>query len=119
MNAKAVAVAAGIAPRTKTFVLTDEYGFAYDGGRSSHVLAALARSDKSEGLDSRTRLVAMGLHKCYGTGRMNVQLARRIREQYSPYQICALVAKIADLYDGEPTIGELADFWINTNSEKL
>lgn len=118
-TAKQVAHSAGIAPRTTQFVLRDEYGFAYDGSRTEHVLAALQRSDKTPGLDSRTRMVAMGLWKCYVTGRMNVDLARRVREQYTPYQLCNLVARIANDYQGEPTIAMLADFWINQHADEL
>ena len=114
-----VARAAGIAPRTKRFVLRDEYGFAYEGFRCEHVLAALQRSDKTPGLEHRARIVAMGLYKSFTTGRMNIHLARRVREQYSPYQLCALVAKIANAYTGEPTIGDLADFWINEHADEL
>lgn len=114
-----IAKAAGIAPRTKRFVLCDEYGWAYEGFRCEHVLAALQRSDKTPALDFRARVVAMGIYKSFTTGRMDIHLARRIREQYTPYQICALVAKIANAYQGEPTIGDLADFWINRHANEL
>lgn len=114
-----IAKAAGIAPRTKRYVLRDEYGWAYDGFRCEHVLAALQRSDKTPELESRARVVAMGLYKSFTTGRMDIHLARRVREQYTPYQICALVAKVANSYDGFPTIGDLADSWINSHADEL
>lgn len=114
-----LAQAAGIAPRTKRFVLRDEYGVAYDGTRSEHVLDALCRSDITPTIDFRTRIVALGLRKCYTTGRMNVQLARRVREDCTPYQLCGLVTKISAMFTGEPTIGELADFWINAHADEL
>jgi hypothetical protein len=111
-----IAKAAGIAPRTKNFVLRDEYGFALDGGRTIHVLAAIQKVDI---MDQRTKVAALALFKCYTTGRMNAELARRVREQYSPYQLCGLVVKIAENYDGTPTIGDLADFWINAHRDEL
>lgn len=114
-----VAKAAGIASRTKRFVLRDQYGVAYDGGRSEHVLAALCRSDKTPDLDWRTRTIANAVYKSITTGRMNPSLAVRMTADYSPYQVCGVVAKIAQMYDGEPTIGELADFWINAHAEEL
>lgn len=113
-----IAKAAGISPRTKRFVLTDEYGMAYDGGRTAHVLAALARSDKTE-LDQRIRIIAIAVQKSLSTARMNPALAVRMIADYSPYQVCGVVAKIADTYEGFPSIGELADFWINAHAEEL
>lgn len=115
----AIAKAAGIAPRTKNFVLRDGYGFAYDGSRCEHVLAALQRCDKTPDLDHAARIAAMGLYKSFTTGRMNVQLARRVREQYSPYQLCALVARIAKEAGENATIGYLADSWINQHADEL
>ncbi|MFF4026934.1 hypothetical protein ACFYY5_29200 [Nocardia elegans] len=115
-TAAQIAKAAGIAPRTKHFVLRDEYGFALNGGRTEHVLTAIQRVD---GIDQRTRVAASALFKCYTTGRMNIDLARRVREQYSPYQLCGLVVKIANAYDGVPTIGDLADFWINEHRNEF
>lgn len=110
-----IAKTVGIAPRTARYILRDEYGFAYDGGRTDHVLAALGRAN----LPQREKLVALGLQKCYATGRMNVHLARRVRETYTPYQICGLVTKIAAQFPGEPTIGALADTWINQHADQL
>lgn len=119
MTTAQIARAAGISPRTKRFVLRDEYGLAYDGGQAAHVLAALARSDKTPDLDQRTRIVAIAVSKSYNTGRMNSGLAVRMVADYSPYQVCGVVATIAERYQGEPTIGELADFWINRHAEEL
>lgn len=115
-----IAKAAGIAPRTRKFVLTDECGFAYDGNRNTHVLAALNRSDKTPELDERTRRIAQAVYKSLTTtGRMNSSLAVRILADYTPYQVCGVVAKISEKFEGEPTIGELADFWINKHAEEL
>lgn len=119
VKASDIARAAHISPRTKRFVLRDEYGYAYDGTRTEHVLAAFQRSDHTPDIDSRTRTVALGLWKCYITGRMNVELARRVREQYTPHQLCALLARIANEYQGEPTIGMLADTWVNQHATEL
>ncbi|QYN17518.1 hypothetical protein [Amycolatopsis sp. DSM 110486] len=119
VTAATVANAAGIAPRTKHYVLRDEYGIAYDGNRSTHVLAALQRSDRTPDLDHAVRIAAMGLYKAFTTGRMNIHLARRVREQYSPYQLCALVARIANEAGPDATIGYLADHWINQHADNL
>jgi hypothetical protein len=115
-----IAKAAGITPRTKRFVLHDEYGFAYPGTRTDHVLAALQRTDLVQ-LDRRTFTVACALRKCYVTGRMNVELARRVREQKTPYQLCAMVAKIAELWEGDESqgVGDLADILINKWADQL
>lgn len=119
ITTREIAQAASIGPRTKHFRLTDEYGLAYDGGRTYHVLAALGRSDKTPALDQRTRIVAAGMFKCFTTGRMNVHLARYLREDLTPYQLCGIVAKIANSYQGWPSIGDLADTWINQHAAGL
>lgn len=119
VTAKQVAKAAGIGTRTRKFVLRDEYGLAYDGFRCEHILAALQRSDKTPDLDRAARIAAMGLYKSFTTGRMNVHLARRVREQYTPYQLCALVAKVANGAGENATIGYLADDWINEHHAEL
>lgn len=118
VTARQIGNVAGIAPRTKRFVLRDEYGIPYDGSRSSHVLGALSRSDKTPGLSADVHRVAYAVNKCFSTARMNVQLAQRIREQYSPYQICALVAKVHNA-NPDANVGELADFWINQHADEL
>jgi hypothetical protein len=118
VTASSVAKAAGIAPRTKRFEVCDNYGLAYEGGRTAHVMAALCRSDLTPALDYRTRIVANGLYKCYNTGRMNPYLANRLTA-YTPYQVCRVVAKIANAFPGDPTIGALADDWINAHADSL
>lgn len=117
-TAAQIARAAHITPRTKNFVLCDEYGLTYGGGRTEHVLAALQNCDRTPELSQRIRICAIGLGKCFITGRMNVELSRYVLEA-TPYQICALLARIAALYQGFPTIGELADTWINAHREEL
>lgn len=112
-----VARAAGIAPRTKRYVLRDEYGFAYDGGRYEHVLSALMRSDKTDGLSFKVRTVAMALHKSISSARMNPTSSLRI-QAYTPYQLCALVARIANECP-ETTIGGICDGWIAANHNSL
>lgn len=116
---KIVAQAVGIAPRTKKFVLTDQWDMPYAGNRNTNVLAALCRSDKTPDLDRRTRTIANAVFKSLTTGRMNSSLAMRILVDYSPYQVCGVVAKISEKFEGEPTIGELADFWINAYAAEL
>lgn len=120
MKTKDIAAAAGISPRTKRFVLLDELGLSYSGNRTDLVLAALQRPDRVK-LDRRTFMVAAALHKCYATGRMNVELARRVREQKTPYQLCAMVAKIAELWEGDVSegVGNLADVLINRWADQL
>ncbi len=75
-----VARSVRIAPRTKRFVLRDEYGCRYDGRQAELILAALSRSDRSEGLDTETRTVAYALRKSITTGRMSAAVANRICE---------------------------------------
>lgn len=118
ITAKQLAQAAGIAPATKHFVLRDELGLPYDGFRSGHVLAALARSDKSPGLPADVHTVAYAIWKCFTTARMNLDLARRVREDYSPYRLCALIAQVYNA-NGAAQVGELADFWINAHATEL
>lgn len=112
-----IARAAGIAPRTKRYVLRDEYGYAYDGGRYEHVLCALMRSDKTDGLSFKVRTVAMALHKSISSARMNPVSSLRI-QAYTPYQLCALVARIANDCP-ETTIGGICDRWIAANHKDL
>lgn len=123
-DAKTIAQAVGIAPRTKRFTALDSEGypvfFTGEAERWEHVVSAvrMARTDRGV-VTMRVYLIAVALHKAMTTGRMNVNLARRVREQYSPYQVCALIAKTDALYEGEPTIGELADFWFNQHADRL
>jgi hypothetical protein len=119
ITAAQVARAADITPRTETFVLRDSHGAAYPGNRAEHVLAALQRSDQTPDLPAGTRTAAMGLYKSFTTGRMRVELARRVREQYTPYQLCALVAHIANETGPAATTGYLADDWINQHADEL
>jgi hypothetical protein len=117
-TAKDVAQAAGISSRTKRYMVCDEYDLPIDRTMSRHlqVLVGLLRSGR---LATREYTVVSALLKAINTGRINVFLLRRIREDYTPYQICGLVAKVSAMYDGEPTIGELADFWFNAHADQL
>lgn len=129
--ARTIARAAQITPETKDFALLDDCGLPYDGSRSAHVLAALQRSDKTPGLSASTHLVAAALYKCFTTDRMNPELARWVREECSPYDLCLLVARIESLYQQDLAasapdsmfrtggVGYLADHWINENAEEL
>jgi hypothetical protein len=122
VTAAQIAKAAGIAPRTKHFVLRDEYGFAYDGSRIDHVLDALSRDDLAPGLDQATYIAARALRKCYSTGRMNVLLAASVRQR-TPYQLCKMVAHIANGVGADElirhSIGQVADFWINEHRDEF
>jgi hypothetical protein len=112
-----IAKAAGIAPRTKRYQLRDEYGYVYDGARYEHVLCALMRTDRTEGLSMKVRTVAIALHKSISTARMNCSSSLRI-QAYTPYRLCALVARIADECP-ETTIGGICDRWIAQHHGEL
>lgn len=96
-TARDIAKAAGIGTRTRRVVIRDEYGFVISGeGRSyADTLAVLSRSDLTPGLSARVHTVAYALRKCMVSGRMNPTSENRIAA-YSPYRLCALVARIAD-----------------------
>lgn len=90
---------------------------AYDGARYEHVLSAIMRVDKTEGITPRVRTVAIALHKSISTARMNCISSLRI-QGYTPYQLCALVARIADECP-ETTIGGICDVWISRNHQSM
>lgn len=119
-----IAKVVGITPRTKRFESVDGDGlpvfYPDEAERWEHVLSAvrLARTERQD-VSMRVYIIAVALHKSATTGRMNFGLLRRLREQYTPYQICALIARIANIYQGEPTIGDLADFWLNRHADEL
>jgi len=117
VTARQIAKAARIGSRTKTFKLTDEYGFAFEGRRYEHVLAALSRSDKTPDLDARIHIVAYALLKSMKSGRMNAVSMMRLAA-YTPYQLCALVARIANECP-ETTIGGICDEWLFAHHAEL
>ncbi len=118
-----VAKAVGIAPRTKRFEVIGADGLPVfmigEAERWEHVISAirLARTER-KALDMRTYIIACAIWKWINTGRANPTAAMRVRAM-SPYQVCALVAKISATFEGDPTIGELADFWINEHVGEL
>jgi hypothetical protein len=118
-----IAKAVCIAPRTKRFEAIGVDGLPVfmigEAERWEHVISAirLARTERRE-LDMRTYIVALAITKWINTGRANPTAATKVRAR-SPYQVCALVARISELFEGEPTVGELADFWINEHAEEL
>jgi hypothetical protein len=122
-KAQDVAKAVGIAPRTKRFEAIGADGLPVfmigEAERWEHVISAirLARTERGE-LDVRTYTIACAIWKWINTGRANPTAAMKVRAR-SPYQVCALVARISGLFEGEPTVGELADFWINKHAEEL
>ncbi|MEA5366083.1 hypothetical protein VA596_41605 [Amycolatopsis sp., V23-08] len=111
-----IARSAGIGPRTKRFQVTDEYGFT-GGTRTQNVLDALGRSDLSE-MDDRTRVIAQAIRKAYASCRISPALARHLRE-LRPYQVVKFVTTVAERYQGEPTIGHIADDWLNAHAAEL
>ena len=117
-----IAKAAGIAPRTKRFVLRDEYGIAYDGSRTEHVLSAVARHDLTPNLDQATHIAARAAVKAITTGRMNPTLANRM-QQFTPYQVCKVVAYIVGTYGAQKlitdSVGPVADYWLNEHSDEI
>lgn len=119
ITAKDIAKAAGIGPRTKTAVIRDEYGFVIsrDARRYDTVLTILSRSDLTPDLDSRTHRVAYALRKCMVSARMPATSENRIAD-YSPYRLCALVARIVEECP-EDTIGGICDVWLLANHNDL
>ncbi|MEU4575966.1 hypothetical protein [Nonomuraea sp. NPDC023979] len=112
MTAREIAKAIRVGTRTRKFVLRDEYGLPIRTGarRYTDVLAALSNSDISPDLTFRMRTVAYALRKCMVSGRMDARSENRIAD-YSPYQLCALVARIARECP-ETTIGGICDVWL-------
>lgn len=113
-----LASAAGIGTRTKWFILREPDGYAYeDQGRFNNVTAALCRADITPDLDARVHTVAYALRKSVLTSRMNPVSALRI-QTYTPYQICKLVAQIANDCP-ETTTGGICDDWLAQHHEEL
>lgn len=106
-----------VAPGTKRFILRDELGCRYDDRQAHLVLAALSRSDRSEGLTTEVRTTAHALFKSMTTARMDPTVANRICEM-TPYQVCAIVAKVA-AECGETTIGGICDGWLPKHQNEL
>lgn len=123
VRAKDIAHAIGIAPRTKRFEVIGADGLPVfmigEAERWEHVISAirLARTER-QAVDTRTYIIACAITKWINTGRANPTAAMQVRG-LSPYQVCALVAEVSRKYDGEPTIGELADFWLNEHAADL
>lgn len=113
-----IAKAIAVGPRTRKFILRDEYGFEIrdESRHYAKVLAALSRSDMSD-LPTRIHTVAYALRKCMVSGRMAAESENRIAT-YSPYQLCALVARIARECP-ETTIGGICDNWLIKNHANL
>ena len=116
-TARDLARAIGIGPRTRRFVLRDRDGIAYDGRRTHLVLAALARSDKTPGLSADLHTVAYALHKSITTARMSPDVANRLCE-LSPYQVCAVVARVARDCP-QTTTGGICDVWLPQHQHEL
>lgn len=121
---RTLAAAIHVGPRTREFDIRDEYGFVVrDAGlRNERVLAALGRADLNGMPDgeakSRCLTVAYALRKCIVTGRLNPAAALRITVDYTPYQVCALVARICRECP-ETTIGDICDTWLIRNHATL
>jgi hypothetical protein len=118
-TAKDIAKAAGIGPRTKNVTIRDEYGFVIsrNARRYDTVLAVLSRCDLTPDLDARIHRVAYALRKCMVSGRMPAVSENRIAD-YSPYRLCALVARIVAECP-EDTIGGICDGWLMVNHNNL
>jgi hypothetical protein len=122
-TARQIAETVNIAPRTKRFEAIGADGLPVfmigEAERWEHVISAirLARTERSL-LDVRTYTIACAVWKWINTGRANPTAAMKVRAR-SPYQVCALVARISELFEGDVTVGELADFWLNRHAEEL
>lgn len=116
-KAKELAKALGIGPRTRKFTIQDEYGITVDAGRTESVLTALARTDLSD-VPRRIHTVAYALLKSISTGRMNPGTSLRLTLDTSAYQICAVVAKIANECP-EQEIGGICDVWLSKHHAEL
>jgi hypothetical protein len=116
-TARQVAKAINVGPRSKGYVLRDENGLAYEGNRCSHVLSALGRSDITPDLSFKVHTVAFALNKSISSARMDPTSSLRI-QAYTAYQLCALVARIANECP-ETTIGGICDGWIHANHASL
>lgn len=118
-SATKIASAAKIYPSTKKVVIRDRLGdvISGQGMRYADVLALISRNDLTAGLDSRTYTVAYALRKCMISGRMDPVSELRIA-QYTPHQICKLVARISRECP-ETTIGGICDDWIPQNHRSL
>jgi hypothetical protein len=114
---KELAKALGIGPRTRKFTIQDEYGISIDAGRTESVLATLSRTDKSE-VPQRIHTVAYALLKSISTARMNPVTSLRLTLDTSAYQICAIVAKIANECP-EQEIGGICDVWLPKHHTEL
>lgn len=117
VTGRQLAAAIGIGPRTKRFVLRDSDGIPYDGRRAHLVLAALARSDRTPDLSADVHTVAYALHKSLTTARMNPAIANRVCE-LTPYQLCALVARVVRDCP-ETTTGGICDTWLPRHQSEL
>jgi hypothetical protein len=121
MTAREIAKAIGVGTRTRKFEMRDLEGYTvmgqYSDPRYARVLNSLGRSDCSD-VTYRVRLVAIALYKSISTGRMNPVCSNLIKERYTPYQLCALVARIARECD-ETTIGGICDTWLSANIARL
>lgn len=118
MTAREIAKAIGVGTRTRKYVMQDEYGIAVRSGMRPYadVLATLSRSDLSD-LPQRIHTVAYALRKCMVSARMPAASENRIAT-YSPYQMCALVARVAAECP-ETTIGGICDIWLMDNHASL
>lgn len=85
------------------------------------VLTALGRHDmnrmEADARKNRCVLAAAALSKCIYTGRMDATTSLRIK-RYTPWQLCALVARIARDAD-EAQLGGICDIWLIRNHASL
>lgn len=124
MTARQIAKALGVGTRTRHYAMRDLEGYGISGtiGLDSFtaVLSALSRSDCfacDSDMATRVHTVAYALLKCISTGRMICGTSLRV-QAYSPYRLCALVARIARECD-ETTIGGICDGWLIENHASL
>lgn len=117
MTAREIAAAIKVGTRTRRYVLRDEYGIEIREGRHySRLLLAIGLGGRAD-VTTRIHTVAYALRKCMVSGRMNPISENRIAD-YTPYQMCRLVARIAAECP-ETTIGGICDGWLIANHSSL
>jgi hypothetical protein len=124
LTVREVAAAAGVGPRSKRVEARagDGMRVRFDCSRSESVLVLLSRFDLNRmppgARKRRCATVARALLKAMTTARLDPGTTLRINLEYTPWQVCALVARIArDCHEAQ--LGGICDEWICRNHVSL